>query len=81
MLLGDNIGGVAVVLQSIRLHCVVSMDFGWTHLHLRIQLKMRVYSIPTLAKSDLHRTFRNVTVAYVGVMTTNTFRSMPRMQK
>jgi len=62
-LLGDNTGGRAVVLSPIRFRYDEILDFNLTDFYRCMHIVDHVYSIPTRAIIDLHRLYRNVTIA------------------
>jgi len=57
ILLGDNTSGEAVMLPDDQVSVWWSLDLKWIPYTY-------VYSIPTCAKFELRRIFRNVTTAY-----------------
>jgi len=63
-LLGDNTGDNAVQLRPISVHCVGGRTSA-ALLCLYTYTSSYVYSIPSYAKFDLRRTFRNVSTAEV----------------
>jgi len=61
ILADDNTGGGTLMLKLIRLQCTeVCISIGLPSICIDVK------SIPTCAKFDLRRSFRNVTTAQVG---------------